>query len=312
MHSFSIGRFAVHHVEEWQGSFAAPSELFTGFDAERFASFRDQLPGAMYQRGSDRLYAFLQSWILQANGLTVLLDTGAGNSKGRPGIPVFSDLATPYLDNLARAGFSPEDIDVVVNTHLHIDHVGWNTRQVEGSWTPTFPRARYLFSAIDRAYWDPAGPPPRPSTAGMAVNQNVFEDSVQPVLDSGLGELVDDGNRIAPGLTLRLFPGHTPGHLVLDVEDGGERALFVGDILHHPAQVFCPDWNSVYCEDPAAARASRRRVLEEAADSGARLVPAHFGGCHYAWVDRCDDGFQPRYATEPPPTDCDEGVCVHA
>jgi len=312
MHSFSVGRFDVHNVEEWQGPFAAPAELFADFDAARFAGFRDELPGAVYQREDDRLYAFLQSWILQTDDLTVLVDTGAGNGKARPGIPVFGGLETAYLDNLARAGFSPDDIDVVVNTHLHIDHVGWNTSREGDRWTPTFPRARYLFSAIDRAYWDPAGPSPRPAPAGQAVNENVFEDSVQPVLDSGRCELVDDGHRIAPGLTLRLFPGHTPGHLVLDVEDGGERALFVGDILHHPAQVFCPEWNSVYCEDAAAARASRRRVLEEAADSGARLVPAHFGGCHYVWVERSDDGFRPRYAADTPPAAHDEGVPARA
>lgn len=295
MHIFSIGKVNVHHVEEWQGPFASPGELFADFDARLFATFRDELPDDMYLAQEDAIYAFLQSWVLERDGLVVLYDTGAGNGKDRPGIPVFGNLQTPFLERLAAAGFSPDDVDIVVNSHLHIDHVGWNTSLDQGNWVPTFPNAQYLFSAIDRQYWDPAGDGARPTDVGRAVNGNVFEDSVQPLLDAGQATLVADGHQIAPGMNLELYPGHTPGHLVLAVEDAGERALFVGDILHHPAQVFCPQWNSVYCEDPAAARASRRRVLERAADSGAKVVPAHFGGCHYAWVDRVGKGFRPRY-----------------
>ena len=296
MPAFTIGDIRVHHVEEWQGAFAAPSELFADFDAALFATFSAELPGDMYLAADDAIYAFLQSWVLERDGLVVLYDTGAGNAKERPGIPLFGNLQTPFLERLASAGFAPEDIDVVINSHLHIDHVGWNTRLADGRWVPTFPNARYLFSAVDREYWDPAGAGARPSGVGQAVNSNVFEDSVQPLLEAGLAELVDDGHEVAPGMHLHLYPGHTPGHLVLSVENGGESALFVGDILHHPAQVFCPQWNSVYCENPQAARSSRRRVLERAADTGARVVPAHFGGVHYAWVERADGGFRPRYA----------------
>jgi glyoxylase-like metal-dependent hydrolase (beta-lactamase superfamily II) len=296
MHLFGVGNTRVHHVTEWEGPFAAPAELFAGFDAARFATFRDELPGDMYIAEDDKVYAFLQSWVLVRDGLTVLYDTGAGNHKDRPGIPVFGQLDTPFLENFAAAGFTPEAIDIVINSHLHIDHVGWNTRLDGRDWQPTFPNARYLFSRIDCEYWNPAGTGPRPSAVGAEVNSNVFEDSVQPVLEAGLVELVEDGHVVAPGMTLRLFPGHTPGHLVLDVEDEGESALFVGDILHHPAQVYCPEWNSVYCEHPDSARSARRAVLELAAGRGARLVPAHFGGCHFAWVDRQGDGYRPRYS----------------
>jgi len=295
MHLFNLGAMRVHHVEEWQGAFAAPEELFAGFDVERFAAFRDELPGDMYLADSNSVYAFLQSWILEWDDLTVLYDTGAGNGKERPGIPVFGNLETAFLENLAEAGFATEDIDVVINSHLHIDHVGWNTRSRGSGWEPTFPNARYLFSRIDHDYWHPLGDGARPSARGADVNRNVFEDSVQPILDAGLAELVDDGHRVAEGLILHLHPGHTPGHLVLEAEDGGERALFVGDILHHPAQVYCPEWNSIYCEHGANACDTRKIILAQAADSGARVVPAHFGGCHYAWIERDGDGFRPRY-----------------
>lgn len=295
MHSFDIGKIRVHHIEEWQGEFAAPAELFADFDPMVFAVFKDQLPADMYLPGSNAVYAFLQSWVIESNDLTILYDTGAGNGKYRPGIPVFGNLDTPFLERLEAAGFSIDDIDVVICSHLHIDHVGWNTSANGVNWEPTFPRARYLFSSIERDYWDPRGKGARPTAVGAVVNENVFEDSVQPVLDAGQAELVGDGYEVAQGMTLHLHPGHTPGHLALSVEDSGERALFVGDILHHPAQIFCPQWNSVYCEDSKAARASRLRILEQAADTGARLVPAHFGGCHFAWVERTADGFRPRY-----------------
>lgn len=121
---------------------------------------------------------------------------------------------------------------------------------------------------------------------------------MQPILDAGLAELVEDGHVVAPGITLTLHPGHTPGHLVLHLHSEGECALFVGDILHHPAQIYQPNWNSVYCEDPAAARASRRQILSLAAETGARLVPAHFGGAHFVWVERQGEQFLPRFEAQ--------------
>lgn len=298
MLSFTTGDFSVHNIEEWQGEFASPEQLFAEFDAREFARFVEQIPHAYYRPESNSLYAFLQSWVIRAGDLTILYDTGAGNHKQRPGIPVFGQLDTPFLANLAAEGFQPEDIDIVICSHLHIDHVGWNTRLQGQDWVPTFPNARYLFPRIDREYWDPgSSKAPRPSTVGAQVNSNVFEDSVQPILDAGLAQLVDDGHIVAPGITLTSHPGHTPGHLVLHLDNGGEQALFVGDILHHPAQVFQPDWNSVYCEDPAAARASRRGILALAAGTGARLVPAHFGGAHFVWVEQHGESFRPRFET---------------
>ncbi|PLW84029.1 MBL fold metallo-hydrolase [Kineobactrum sediminis] len=296
MLSFTTGDFEIHNIEEWQGEFASPEQLFAGFDACEFAGFVEQIPHSFYRPESNSLYAFLQSWVIKAGDLTILYDTGAGNNKERPGIPVFGELNTPFLANLAAAGFKPEDIDVVICSHLHIDHVGWNTHLQSGHWVPTFPRARYLFSRIERTYWDPIQTDgPRPSATGAEVNTNVFEDSVQPILDAGQAQLVDDGHSVTPGVTVSVYPGHTPGHLVLHLDSKGDHALFVGDILHHPAQVFQPDWNSVYCEDSAAAQASRKKILALAADTNARLVPAHFGGAHFIWIERSGNGFIPCF-----------------
>jgi glyoxylase-like metal-dependent hydrolase (beta-lactamase superfamily II) len=291
-----IGDVRVHHVEEWQGNFPVPpSAFFQGYDE---ATFRRIVPGltpAYYSPEADCLYAFLQSWVLEVDGRTVLYDTGAGNAKERPGIPLFGGLDTPFLARLAAAGFAPDDVDVVICSHLHVDHVGWNTQLHDGRWVPTFPNAQYLFSAIDRDYWDPRGPGPRPTQGGAWVNTNVFEDSVQPLLDAGIVTLVGAGHRVSESITLDIGPGHTPGHLVMDVRSRGESALFVGDILHHPVQVHCPDWNSPFCEDQAEARRTRRRVLEQAAERGSMLVPAHFGGEHCCRVRRSGDAFEPIF-----------------
>lgn len=290
-----VGDVRIHHVEEWQGNFLPPSAFFAGYVEAVFRELAPALTPDYYRGDADSLYAFLQSWVLEVDGLTVLYDTGAGNAKERPGIPLFGGLDTPFLTRLAAAGFAPDDIDVVICSHLHIDHVGWNTQLHAGRWVPTFANARYLFSAVERQYWDPLGTGPRPTPGGAWVNTNVFEDSVQPLLDAGQVELVAAGHRVSESITLQLGPGHTPGHLVMDLRSRGESALFVGDILHHPVQVHCPDWNSPFCEDPAQARTTRRRVLAEAADRDALLVPAHFGGVHCCRVRRSGTGFAPVF-----------------
>lgn len=294
-----VGNARIHHIEEWQGNFLPPSEFFVGYEESEFRRLAPGLTPEYYSADADSIYAFLQSWVIEVDGLRVLYDTGAGNAKERPGIPLFGGLDTPFLTRLAAAGFARDDIDVVICSHLHIDHVGWNTQLHEGRWVPTFDNARYLFSGVERDYWDPVGRGPRPTDAGAFVNTNVFEDSVQPLLDAGVAELVGAGYRVSDSLALQLGPGHTPGHLIMDLRSGDDAALFVGDILHHPVQVHCPDWNSPFCEVPEMARTTRRRVLADAADRGALLVPAHFGGAHCCRVRRDGDGFQPVFDQAP-------------
>jgi glyoxylase-like metal-dependent hydrolase (beta-lactamase superfamily II) len=295
MDSFRIGDAHVQRIEEWQGMFIPPSQMFIGYDNEVFHHYAAEFTPGYYSAVEDRYYGFLQSWLLKVDGLNILYDTGAGNDKDRPGIPIFGGLHTDFLNRFSDTGVSPDQIDVVICSHLHIDHVGWNTRLYEGRWVPTFRNARYVFSAIDRDYWDPAGPGPRPTDVGRDVNRSVFEDSVQPLLDSGQAEIVQDGHQVSESLTLQLGPGHTPGHLVTHLSSRGQHALFVGDIFHHPIQVRCPHWNSIFCEDPDQARRTRRRVLDMAVETGALLIPAHFGGAHYCRVERSGDDFVPLF-----------------
>lgn len=293
MDSYRIGDIDVWRVEEWQGEFLPPDEMFTGFSRELFEQHAAEFTPDFYRAERDRYFGFLQSWLLEVNGTRILFDTGAGNDKHRPGIPLFAGLQTAFLQRLADCGVRLDDIDIVVCSHLHVDHVGWNTRLVDERWVPTFPRARYLFSAVDRAVWDPEIPEPSPSEVGAAVNQQVFEDSVAPLLRAGRAELVCDELEVMPGIRLIPAPGHTPGHLMMHVTSAGEHALFVGDILHHPIQARYPEWNSVFCEDPVQARQTRRDMLHKAALLDALIFPAHFGGQHCFRVKRHGNMFTP-------------------
>ncbi|WP_459789436.1 MBL fold metallo-hydrolase [Alteriqipengyuania sp. 357] len=290
--AFRIGRHKVHRIEEWQGGFSPPDALFAEYEPAAFAA---QAPGFEPDFLRDGLiYGYLQSWLIDTGEERVLVDTGAGNNKSRPGIPIFGDLEGDFLGRLNQAGYAPEDIDKVFCTHLHIDHVGWNTQLVDGEWKATFPNATYFFPTIDERAWNP-DKDVYASLAGAQVNANVFEDSVAPIIESGQARLIESGATIADGMSAFDSPGHTPGHMVLQVEDGGDVALFTGDILHHPMQVLRPDWNSVYCEDREAAADTRRKILEQATDRQARIVPAHFGAPHSVFVERSDDGFRPVY-----------------
>ncbi|MFF8539104.1 MBL fold metallo-hydrolase [Streptomyces werraensis] len=229
-----------------------------------------------------------QSWVLRSEGRVVVVDTGAGNGKYRPLQPIWSYLDTGYLARLAAAGVRPEDVDLVVNTHLHDDHVGWNTYLDGRDWVPTFPNAAYLMPAIDVTYWHPEN---LHRTQFGRGNQNVYEDSVQPVIDAGLvttweGSYVIDGN-----LRLEPAPGHTPGSAVVHLESEGERAVFAGDLLHGAIQIHEPHLNSCFEEDEEGARASRARMFAYAADHSALVFPAHLPGQGAFEIRREGSGF---------------------
>jgi glyoxylase-like metal-dependent hydrolase (beta-lactamase superfamily II) len=293
--SFNVGRARVTRVEEWRGTFLTPQLLFAGFSAETYARTRAAIGAEYLDPVTDAIEARLQSWIVSVDGCNAMIDTGAGNDKERPGLPVFGRLKTPFLERLAAAGFAPADIDLVICTHLHVDHVGWNTTLVGSEWLPTFPRATYVFPQADAEYWDPRNAGRFPPHVGAAVNEGFFDDSVRPIVDAGRAQIVSGSVEVGPGLKLEPAPGHTPGSMTITLDGGGDVAIFSGDIVHHPLQVLNPDWNSIFCEDADEARRSRRRVLEQAAARGARLVPAHFAGEHSVRVERDGAGFRPRF-----------------
>jgi glyoxylase-like metal-dependent hydrolase (beta-lactamase superfamily II) len=298
MDRFQVGDVSITRVEEWSGGFSSADFLFAGYEDPEWQRREPEFVPDFYLRDEGLIFGVLQSWVLDTGSQRILFDTGAGNDKDRPGIPIFGGLTTDFLGRLEHAGYQPEDIDVVVCSHLHIDHVGWNTRLVDGVWRPTFANAQYLLPQADHDYWDPTGSGPRPTDQGAYVNSGVFEDSVQPIVEHGRAVWVDDGYEVAPGLTLRARPGHTPGQMAMELSSRGQKAVFVGDILHHPMQIHRPDWNSRFCEDPEQARVTRRAVLESVADADALLIPAHFGGEHVVRVARDGTGFRPIYVSQ--------------
>ncbi|MFJ7131143.1 MBL fold metallo-hydrolase [Streptomyces sp. NPDC098101] len=288
--SMVLGDVEVIRVVEWRGPFGPAHDLVPGAGDALWEDNREWLVPDHWDPDDGSARMALQSWVLRSGGLTVLVDTGVGDGRERPDAPLFHRRRDDFLGGLARAGVRPEDVDVVVNTHLHADHVGWNTRpgDAPGTWVPAFPNARYLLPAADDAHF---GPDNAYGGGRRTQDRLVYEDSVAPVRREGLAVLWDGEHRIDGNLTLESAPGHTPGSSVLRLESGGDRAVFVGDLVHSPVQLLDPSHGSCFCVDPAGAEASRRRILGRAADRRELVVPAHFGGAGAAEVREEGGGF---------------------
>jgi len=284
MEQINLGDVTITRVWEYYGPVEmTPDTFFPESPKEVWDHGASGLTPYFLDPETNIVNSAIQTWLLRSEGKTILIDTGVGNHKERPYAPVWSHLETDFLANLARAGVAPEDVDIVVNTHLHIDHVGWNTYLDGRNWVPTFPNATYLMPKDDFDFWNPEnGHKP---LLGRG-NQNVFEDSVAPVHEAGQTLLWENSYQIDADLRLETAPGHTPGSSVLTLASGPDRAVFVGDMLHSPVQILEPDTNSCFCEDPAGARATRRKVLGWAADNNALVIPAHLGGHGAAEVAR--------------------------
>lgn len=293
MSTWTIGPVTVTRIEEQlgYGSFA-PQQYFSGFEREVLERHMDWLVPEHYVPERDALITSVHSWLIRTPRHTLLLDCCAGNHKERPWWPRFHRLETPFLERLRAAGARPEDIDIVLCTHLHADHIGWNTMLRDGRWVPTFPNARYLFSRAENDFWDPrinvvlADEPPR---------RIAYRDSVLPVIEAGQAVLLDASHAIDELLLVEPAPGHTPGHVLLRLRAGDAGGVFCGDVLHHPLQIYAPHWNSQFCLLPEQARATRRRVLEQCAESGALLFPTHFGAPHVAAVAEKAGAFSARF-----------------
>lgn len=282
--SIMLGNVEITRVVEWAGPLSTAGAIVPEVPAQVWSRNRSWLVPDFWRPQDDAYLCHVQTWVLRSRGRTIVLDTGVGNDRDRPQIPRFAGLRTDFLGRLQAAGVRPEDVDVVINTHIHYDHVGWNTRLCNGEWVPTFPNATYLIPRPDSDYFDPARTerhrPPRDEQERLRWRGGalVYEDSIAPVRRAGQAVLWEESHRIDDQLTLHAAPGHTPGSSVLHLHSGADRAVFVGDLLHSPVQILHPDHNSCFCDDPGQAAATRRRVLGWAADEHALVVPAHFPG----------------------------------
>jgi glyoxylase-like metal-dependent hydrolase (beta-lactamase superfamily II) len=210
----------------------------------------------------------IHALLVEAPGLRLVVDTCIGNDKPRKMLGE-RPLATPFLDHLAQAGWTPQSVDAVICTHLHVDHVGWNTMLKDGAWVPTFPKARYLIGRTEHAYW---------SAEGGEEQQEILGDSVQPIFDAGLAELVDPDYRLSNEIRLMPTHGHTPGHVSVVIESKGETAIITGDMMHHPCQVGRPHWSPDFDSDKTWAEATRKTFLDDVADKPILIIGTHFAG----------------------------------
>jgi glyoxylase-like metal-dependent hydrolase (beta-lactamase superfamily II) len=278
---FSIGEHRVIRVEDFLGPGFRPDALLPDWTAEAVELHLPWLVPNYLNAAGDRLISSLHSWVIRTRHHTIVVDTCAGNHKPRPNSPRFNMLDRPYLANLAAANIDPAEVDYVLCTHLHVDHVGWNTQLKDGRWSPTFPNAKYVFSKADRDFFDPA----RGEGGRRGDGANIWNDSVLPILEAKQDLVVEGYHSLGDDLLIEPVPGHSPGHVLLKLlgQDGTE-ALFIGDVMHHPMQIYEVDWSSAFCSDPVEARRSRRRVLEHCAANGSTLCPAHFGAPHYGHI----------------------------
>lgn len=274
--------------------------LFANANGETIRAGKSWLDERFIDPVGDQLILSFHSYVIDSPGCRILIDACNGNDKERPSMPAWHRLRHPYLENLAAIGLGPGDIDMVMCTHLHPDHVGWNTRLDNGRWVPTFPRARYLFGAREYDHWRALhdAHPPEPILRGS------FADSVLPVVAVGQAEMVgpDFGLSLAAGLalTLQMAPGHSPGNMNIDLRQADRRVLFSGDVLHHPIQCAAPWLANRYDFDPARALETRTRLIEDCADADTILLAGHFPGPTAGRVVSCGDQFRFRFIEDEP------------
>ncbi len=225
----------------------------------------------------------IHALVVQTPKKLVVVDTCVGDFKNREA-PVFNQLQTGFLDSFMKAGFSPDAVDVVLCTHLHVDHVGWNTRWVDGAWQPTFPNARYLLGREELAFWQS-----QPQTGDV---QNIYADSIQPLFDAKLVDLVEIDHRICDEISLMATPGHTPGHVSVKIVSAGKEALITGDIAHHPAQLARPEWSCFIDVDPELGCASRHQAFANIADRPILAIGTHFPAPTAGFVVTDGDGWR--------------------
>lgn len=211
----------------------------------------------------------IHSFLVETPGRRIIVDTGIGNDKQNRTQPIWNGRKGAFLEDLAATGCSPDTIDTVICTHLHVDHVGFNTTLAEGSWIPTFPRARYLMGRVEFDYWKGVREP------ALAA---IFDDSVRPVAEAGLVDLIDPGHDVCSEFSILSTPGHSPGHFSIHVRSRGEEALLIGDVAHHPCQLVHLDWCSTIDSDPKQAIQTRHELFSRFAGTQVRILGGHFTG----------------------------------
>jgi glyoxylase-like metal-dependent hydrolase (beta-lactamase superfamily II) len=228
-----------------------------------------------------RLKMSIHSLVVETPSRRIVVDTGLGNDKEGRTVPTWNNRKGAFLETMTAAGFAPDSIDTVLCTHLHVDHVGWNTKLVDGKWVPTFTNARYVFGRTEYEHWrDYSDEPDKVA---------VFNDSVKPIVDAGKADLVASDHRLCDEITLIPTPGHSPGHMSVLINSAGEQGLLTGDVAHHPCQMAHLDWSSTADSDSVQSAVTRRELFSRFADTPTLAIGGHFNAGH---IKRDGDAFK--------------------
>ena len=228
-----------------------------------------------------RLKMSIHALVVETPSHRIVVDTGLGNDKEGRSVPTWNNRQGPFLETLTDAGFPPDSINTVLCTHLHVDHVGWNTRLVGGQWVPTFANARYVFGKTEYEHWRDHSHEPDKAA--------VFDDSVKPIVDAGKAELIPSDHKLCDEMSLIPTPGHSPGHMSVLIRSEGEEGLLTGDVAHHPCQMAHLDWSSTADSDPVQSTATRRQLFSRFADRPTLVIGGHYNAGR---IQRDGDGFK--------------------
>lgn len=264
MNNWQVGEVKITRVVEME---VTGGSKFILPDATRDACKPIEWLRPHFMDAEGNLIMSIHALVVETPNRRIVVDTCIGNDKQRA-FPNWTNLQTSFLEDLQAQGYPRESIDTVLCTHLHVDHVGWNTMLVDGEWIPTFPNARYLVAEKEFRYWDAEVPD--------ELNQGIMDDSVRPIVDAGLMDFVDWQHQVCAEVWLEPTPGHTPGHVSVRIRSAGEDALITGDCIHHPCQMTRTEWCSSADFDPVQGQTTREQLLERYADEDVLVIGTHF------------------------------------
>jgi glyoxylase-like metal-dependent hydrolase (beta-lactamase superfamily II) len=290
MRTLRFGDISVSKVVELEGLSFKPGFLLPDVTSpEVLAPHLHWLEPGYYSRQHDRFIMSMHSYVVRTSRHTILIDTCIGDDKPRHN-KMWNMRKGTYLQDLAAQGVRPEEVDFVMCTHLHVDHVGWNTRLVDGRWVPAFPNARYVFAKAEYEHWLAE------SQAGRE-QEPVFTDSVLPVMQAGRADLVAMDHAIDDEVFLEPSPGHTPGHICINLASKGSRAVMTGDMMHHPIQIWEPHWSSAFCTDREASGRMRKLWVDKLCETDVTVFAAHFAAPTAGRVRRNGNGTRFEFIT---------------
>ena len=279
---YSVGDLSIHRIIEQETTFLPALDMLPSLTAELLAENRAWMKQAKALDDQDVLILCFQSYVIKTPHHTILVDSCIGNDKPRPR-PVWNMKTDDnYMRALAAAGISIDDVDFVMCTHLHVDHVGWNTRLENGRWVPTFPNARYIFAKQEFDYW---------AEQNAKAHVAPFVDSVLPVVEANRHEIVTNDHQIGDHVRILPTPGHTPGHVAITMGRGKDAAVFSGDLMHSPIQALYPEMSVKFDVDRETAAKTRRSFLERYCDTDTLCCTAHFPSPSVGRIKRRGDGF---------------------